>query len=99
MWPYWLCWKVIVLNIYWPKKKFHRVPSQNTSIDRVTAQVIHKAVRSIEEPISLQRLIKKMNIHLRWIPRSQTLQKEAQGACRNNIRKNTASEWYRPECL
>lgn len=80
------------------EKKIHRVPSQNTSINRVTAQVIHKAVRSMEEPTSVQRLIKKY-IHLRWIPRSQTLQKEAQGACRNNIRKNTASEWYRPKCL
>ena len=47
------------------EKKIHRVPSQNTSINRVTAQVIHKAVRSTEEPTSVQRLIKKMYIHLR----------------------------------
>ena len=47
------------------EKKIHRVPSQNTSINRVTAQVIHKAVRSMEEPTSVQRLIKKMYIHLR----------------------------------
>lgn len=44
-------------NIY-----FYPVPSQNTSINRMTAQAIHKAVRSVDEPSSVQRCDKK-NVH------------------------------------
>jgi len=60
MWPYWQCWKVLSPEyLLTEKKKIYRVPSQNTSINRIPAQTIRKAVRSLDESISAQRVWKK----------------------------------------